>query len=482
MVLVLINFINKLGHRESFAKIPFVFLMICFLGLWNYFLNQDPYLSQENQTHLSSIAKSDVPQTESQARALLAFNKRLYTGNLSSPNASSLLFENAEECSIDRLYLKDDLEKVGEIFRLPRGQFSEAEIPPDCILYAMRSFIYSPKRTSSSYSYCGKNVGRPLRGKKTPCITKEYVYSIYNAYVDVMDCLEIPQTDLLPKLLNESGFHTNVLGGGMDAGVGQLTADAIKSVLQMGNFNGTTKSYLDYHLEEMRQSGKDSCARVLSNKDLVSAVSPKEDQRCSMIVAPANPLRNIFYTGIFYRYILLNQTGILYSKGKNYLLDNKEWIPWEENGRFKYGGYIKSNRIEEKLAQAGIKDYNMNAIKQMMITLGYNAGMKTAIIFLDNYLKARITAKMPVAPKDFDFQTEDFGIFRPLKDPTKEAARQKKVAKIMQQPFRGTFPIYLRLVQKTGTRGYLSLVASKHKILNSVVGENKCTSQNFLQF
>lgn len=449
---------------------PFVFLMLIALVSWNFFLNRDPYLSNEGQVELSSVAKKVDPD--------------LYVGSYNSNpfkgDESILAFEDPANCGKDRLYLENDIAQIGEVFRKPRSNFTEAKIPVDCILYSMKSFMYSPSSSSQAFSYCKDDKGLPSRGQKTPCLTKDYVNSVYTAYVNVMDCLAIPQTDLLPKLLNESGFHTNVLGYGMDAGVGQLTGDAIKSVLQIETFGGVKTTYLDYHKEEMRKSGKESCNQVLSNLSLISEVSPKQDQRCSLIAVPENPLRNILYTAIFYRYLLYKQTGIIYSKGENFLLSGSQWIPWNEDGNFEYGGSIKP--IEKMLVKAGLPNPNINAIKQMMITLGYNAGMNSAVILLKNYLKARTAAKLKVKASDFDFLSEDFSIFKPLKNPKAELARKTKEAQILKESFRGTFPVYLKLNQKTGTAGYLSFVAMKHKQLNAALGENKCTSQKYLQF
>lgn len=459
-------------HRYlKYGKVPLLIFIFSLFSVWSYFSNQG--YRQEGSIEFSSYDKSKVAS-------------ELYVGSYSTShsadNVEILSFEDPKTCPKDRLYLESEVENIGEIFRNPRNSFPEAKIPLDCILYSMRTFMYSPQRNSVVYSYCDDEKGNPVRGKKTACLTQNYVYPIYNAYVDVMDCLAIPQTDLIPKLLNESGFHANALGYGMDAGVGQLTGDAIRSVLQKSRFRDEYKTYLDYHLEQMRASRKPSCARVLSNKNLVSAVSPKQDQRCNMIALPGNPLRNILYTGIFYRYILLNQAGIIYSNGQNYIMNGNQWIPWNDEGTQELGGYFKSFQIHDKFVKAGLREPNMNAIKQMMITLGYNSGMQTAMIFLNNYLKARIAAKLPVKLSDFDFISEEFQIFDPVKNAKAEAERQKKVAKIMAEPFRGTFPIYLKLVQKTGTAGYLSNVAGKYKQLNSALGENKCTSPKYLQF
>ena len=64
-----------------------------------------------------------------------------------------------------------------------------------------------------------------------PCVTEEYSTAVYNAFVDVTQCLNIPQKELLPKFFNESGMHINAFGGGKDAGVGQLTEAAIVPAL-----------------------------------------------------------------------------------------------------------------------------------------------------------------------------------------------------------------------------------------------------------
>ncbi len=354
----------------------------------------------------------------------------------------------------------------------------------------MRSYMYVTRSNSQYYSYCAKDLGEPLRGKKTPCISKEYAYPVYNAYVDVMDCLAIPQTDLLPKLLNESGFHINVIGSSMDAGIGQLTAPAIDEVVKNDRYSGVKMSRLDYYIQEMRKSKKASCDRVLSKIKIINEVDPSSTNRCNLIAVPENPVRNLVYTAIFYRYMLEMQTGIKYFSGKNYIQDGDKWSLWTEESKGELGGVIGRLRIEDKLKKAGLKEYNMNNIKQMLVTYGYNAGPETAVIYLSRYLDARIDAikinkKFALKAEDMSFYGReiDFKIYTPLKKPKEEEARKAKLDLIIKEPYRGTFPVFLKEVQESGAPGYLSFVASKYNVLNKVLPkENLCTSPNYLQF
>jgi hypothetical protein len=212
------------------------------------------------------------------------------------------------------------LKKLTPIFTKARtGKDVTAEFPLSCLAYIMRKYIDASARPSRFYSFCARAQGVPVRPKKTHCATEEYATTIYNSYSDVLDCLDIPQKDLLPKLFNESGMHLNTLGGGMDAGIGQLTGPAIASVQQLAVFDGKNRTWLDVFKDEVGQSYKPSCQRVAKNPELFKKISIETSQRCALIAAPENPLKNVLYMGIFYHYMLRSQTGSRYFKGYTYI-------------------------------------------------------------------------------------------------------------------------------------------------------------------
>lgn len=392
--------------------------------------------------------------------------------------------ETVDKCTKDRLYFQTNLKKIDSLFLKTRNSKEGGEFPMSCVAYVMRSFMDSSKKPSRFYSFCNQSAGQPLRPKKTHCVTEEYVTSVYSSYVDIMNCLDIPQRDLIPKLFNESGFHINTLGAGMDAGVGQLTGPAIASVQQVANFDGKNMTWLEMFKEEISKSVKPSCQRIAKMPGLFKKISTESSQRCGLIAVPENPLKNVLYTGIFYHYMLRSQTGSRFFKGYTYVAKGDEFIVMERyNKDAVFAGYFQEYKIKERLQVLGIQKPNMQALRQMMITLGYNSGMESAFIFLDNYLEARTQRKLKLTESDFDFQAHFYSKYvRKLKDPKEDAQRIKELNVIRSAPYRMPFPIYLRVVQKTGTAGYLSSVSNKLLQLDKEMGEGLCTTPGFLKF
>jgi hypothetical protein len=323
-----------------------------------------------------------------------------------------------------------------------------------------------------------------VRPKKTHCVTEEYVTTIYNTYTDVLDCLDIPQKDLLPKLFNESGMHVNTLGSGLDAGVGQLTSPAIASVQQVASFDGKNQTWLENMKEEINKSDKPSCQRIAKNPQLFLKVSDKSQNRCVLISAPENPLKNILYTGIFYHYVLRSQIGSRYFKGYTFLPKGDEYVQLDrKNKDADFTGYFAEYKVKERIKELGIEKPNMQALKQMMVTLGYNTGMESAFIYLDKYLKFRKMRKLKLKETDFDFQTHFYTkLTKKLKDPVEEKNRVKELGIAKSAPYRLPFPIYLRLTQKSGAPGYLTAVSVRALQLDKEMGEGKCTTPGFLKF
>lgn len=392
--------------------------------------------------------------------------------------------EEASQCPPDRLYYQNALKKVDPLFSKPRtGKDVTGEFPMSCMAYIMRKYIDASTRASRFYSYCASAAGAPVRPKKTHCVTEEYVTPIYNAYSDILDCLDIPQKDLLPKLYNESGLHLNTLGGGMDAGIGQLTSPAIASVQQLAVFDGKNRTWLDMFRDEISISAKPSCQRIAKNQNLFKKISIESSQRCALIAAPENPLKNVLYMGIFYHYMLRSQTGSRYFKGYTYIPagDDFERLDHTKKDQL-FHGYFLEYKIRDRLVELGLENPNMQAVKQMMVTLGYNSGMESSFIFLDKYLKFRKMNKLKLKPTDFDFQTHfHYNLLKPSKDPAAEKQRQKDLNLAKTAPYRLPFPIFLRMTQKTGAPGYLSHVSNKFLILEKEMGEGICTTKDFLK-
>ncbi len=389
-------------------------------------------------------------------------------------------YETIDSCGNSRLYFLKGLQALPTLYTTERSSFAEAEFPSKCLLYIQKNFLFSPAEPSSYFSYCASTTGSPKRGVRTHCVLKEYTQTVYNSYVDVMDCLDIPQKDLIPKLFLESGFHVNTLGKGFDGGVGQLTDSALSAIIEVKNFSSGPQKHFDYMLAQMRKSGKSSCQRLLSQKNIFGPVTASASQRCSIIGLPENPLKNIFYTGLFYQYMLRIQTGITYTAGYSLRSDGSRAFH-DERASEDFSGYFATYNIKSRFKRLGLEP-NMNSLRQMMITSGYNAGVQSAFLFLKNYLEARELHKLPLTAQDFDFQNQDMSLFRTCGDAKEESQRQAKLASVKAVAYKFSFPIYLRLVQKTGAAGYLSFASGRGKKLNKELGEGVCTSPKYLQF
>lgn len=400
----------------------------------------------------------------------------------SSENRVELEVET--KCPKDRLYFQSLLSKIDPAFSSAREKKTVEEFPISCAGYIMRKFMDASARASRFYSYCARASGTPSRNRKTHCVTNEYAYSVYNSYVDIMDCLDIPQRDLLPKLYNESGLHINTLGSGMDAGIGQLTSPAIASVQQAANFDGRTVTWLSMFKEQISKSAKPTCQRIAKIPGLFDKVSTDASQRCALIGAPENPLKNILYTGIFYHYVLRSQTGSRYFKGYTYLPKGDDFIRFDHtNPDVDLKGYFEEYKVKQRMIELGIVRPNMQAMRQIMITLGYNSGMASAFILLDRFLQARKSRKVKLKESDFDFQTHFVSkLFRKSTDPAIEKQRLVDLNLARTAPYKLPFPIFLKLAQKTGTPGYVSAVANKLLILDKEMGEGLCTTPGFLKF
>lgn len=452
-------------------------------------------------------------------------------------------YENVATCSAGKNKNRGNIEAVLVRTAKQSPLFAEAiserskesrELPRKCVTHVMNKFGASPKALARCPG--GMNTA-PQRGGSKPCISKNLVNLTYNHFVDVAECLNIDPKDLLPKLSNESGMLINTLGGGFDAGVGQLTQPAIEDV------NRRYDSYLAQ--VEKAAAKKPSCQRVMQFKPYLKKSKDPLAFRCSLIVPPENPMKNIMYMAIYNRMNIDNLLGTKYIAGETYIDNNGQMIALTNTSSDRIvDGKFGNNKIQAKFAQLGLTDVNLSNLATMVAFNGYNAGPGTAFNMLNEYLTKRIAAQKPLTEKDFDFHnaktTTDIdgkvktvteiartfvrSAFIKKNDP--DAKMKVKRAKLLPEKIRKsyllTFPEFLIYNQNnfdssilnpqnlakvnaianptakakernkyprfavTGAPGYLSFLASKDTALrtsfeNSGADKYYCSNPNFLK-
>lgn len=334
--------------------------------------------------------------------------------------------ETVTSCGPERNYFLKTLNQLPADYRQTRQQVQRAQIPRACVSFIMQNFIDARKTKSTVYGHCSTAAGQPQRGVDgngsfMPCVTETYVNSVYNSLVDVADCLNIPIRELMPKLANESGLHINTLGPDADGGIGQLTRSALASVYMRYENIPERESTLDYYIREMSRSKKKSCQRIIAQKSAYQVDIPKgmklcqtheEDancfkpwmvqSRCEFMTAPDNPLRNTLFTGIYYRTMMTNSTGILYVAGEDMYFDEGQYVL--KRPEMDYRGFIARKGMMEKLRNLGLRNPSQDVVRQILVSFGFNGGIGTGTTLLDNYLKLREQKNMNLKPEDLDFQ------------------------------------------------------------------------------
>ena len=266
-------------------------------------------------------------------------------------------------------------------------------IPRKCVIHVMSKFNVGKKNLARCPG--GMNT-TPVRGGSKPCVSKNLVNLTYNHFTDVSECLNIDPKELLPKLSNESGLLINTLGYGWDAGVGQLTQSAIEEV----------NKHYDRYVAEMEKAAikKPSCLRVMQFKPYLKKAKDALAARCSFIAPPENPIKNIMYMAIYNRVNLDNLLGTKYIAGESFIDNDGQMIPYTGTASDRIvSGKFGNNQIQQKFAQLGIKDLNLNNLATMVAFAGYNTGPSTSFNMLNEYLDKRIAAKKVVTERDFDF-------------------------------------------------------------------------------
>lgn len=397
-----------------------------------------------------------------------------------------IAYDDEKTCAKDRLYLLPTFKKMPDWIKAVREDFPEAKIQRECTVLVMKSFFSSAQSARSQvFATCANSTGAPKRGAKIACITQDYANSVYNALVDVSDCLNMDQKDTVAKLFNESGLHINTYAMGGDTGIGQLTGDAIGAALEPYWKEGGRITVRDYYLAEVGKSTKASCQRIINYPAAFQKISTSTANRCSLINAPENPYRNLLYTALFYRTLVHNMAGIRYVAGKDYVeTENglKEVVPGED---FEPGGLIARFKMKKHLQMLGIKNPDMHALTRALVILGYNAGPSKAATYFDVYLRKRLQSKRPLKQADVDFLLT--GFLAQWKKVVGGTSKSDELASPALLAARKTshlkpIPEYLYLMQDSGAPGYLSRVAERHKELVKLTGDNRCVSENYIRF
>ncbi len=141
--------------------------------------------------------------------ALDYLNQKFYAYEI-PPN---LPVNSDSKCAADRAYYDSALQALPSVYRNIRSsawikQEAEANpnVPPPfektCMKYVMNL-------SETSHALCSDPKGMPQSGAPKPCVSPTYVNSIYNIFTDMFSCLEIPQKEMVAKMMVESSFHAN---------------------------------------------------------------------------------------------------------------------------------------------------------------------------------------------------------------------------------------------------------------------------------
>lgn len=419
--------------------------------------------------------------------AVEAYNCQCTLAGIETPNFQ---FEDFAKCDKKRQYLEKDLDKLPAVYKNERAR-SPGDFPRVCMTYIMRkNFEGVESITTNALSVCKKADGKPVHGNYPACVTEKYVNATYNYFTDVTACLGIPQRDFLPKLYLESGLHVNSINTKLyDGGLAQLTGPAIEYAKK--EFSSMKK--------DVAASTTEACMRLAPYvKDLKPAESDTA-HRCQLMTVPANPLLSIITMAAKIRQD---------TRAINNYMERPEY------------------NIIPRLEKLGLKpgDYDREQLMQMMIALGYNAGAKSAVVGLANYLSAIEASGRKLTKADFDVGGESL-IYSSVKGENAELTRApsndderwaSRVAKFKERvaalptlrvPFKPTvkevklkdakgklydsyklefkpselsYSAYMQIYQQSGAAGYLNFVARKADELNSQFKAGTCVPESYL--
>lgn len=471
----------------------------------------NPALANQEDYAIAPEAVEEIEERHTQliAQSILFANSR----GIASVDDETTSNEDLTQCGQNRQYYEKQIVKSSKIKDLlVKNSKSESKLSKKCITHIMKKFSVS----NSRFANCQKAAGAAKTPGAKPCVTENLVNLTYNSYMDVTECLNLNPKLLMPKIGYESGFFINTLGYGQDGGLGQLTRPALAEV----------NNHIERYLAEITKAAphKPSCARLLKYKTFFTKVPVGPEERCSVIGLPENPLKNILYMALLNRINMDQISGIKYVAGYDYLQNsNRELASVHNNISDELGGAFKAYGIKQKLTQLGIKKPNMHFFKEVILLIGYNTGVHTAVNLLKNYLDKRIEKKLKLTLADFDFNNtktikDDFtgeekdvvsvarsyimSSFVSPKEATNikldKAKRRKMLPKLWAEAFTKTFPEYLAYRANSyngksmdrysiyGYPGYLNLVAERNKSIReefkkSRLNPDLCSDPNFLR-
>lgn len=332
-------------------RIPayFIFVFVGLSILTAYFVNrwQSEKIPRAGNTHASVVRTlaSQIPLDISSS-GLPAL-------------ASEIQFEDPESCGESRNFLQSGLAKIPSLYRDPRAR-RPAEFPRECMTYILRKSLLSQE--NKTHSFMGQCAGKKKSQlvQVQPCVTANYVNSIYNSFGDLTTCFGIPQRDLLPLLLTEGGFQMNGMGP---------TVDFAKT------------HFADYK-NEILLSHDEACQNLTSIFKNLEPVNQRVAQQCQMILPPENPILNIFYLMIKYKQ------------------DRKEIEKSLQDPDLNVVFSLREQGLSEK-------DYDREQLIQMMTILAVRLGARGAVLSFKGYLELMASMKRKLTLTDFDFASED---------------------------------------------------------------------------
>jgi len=346
------------------------------------------------------------------------------------------------------------------------------EFPQECIRFSLDESFSSISIGEKSIFFvrCSSNQAKPIPNQPRPRYSEAEVKSLHQAFVAITDCLEVDPQLLFPKLMMESGFHTQIQSPGGDAGIGQLTSKAISDV------DDNLQAYKKMIFESSKASCRWLQGATKSRSQFWEPVLGKS--KCTLMARSNNPLKNLLYTTIFHK---LNQ---------RYVDDEFE-----------------TKNIPGLLLEAGYPGYDYTAIKKILVTLGYNTGGAVAVRNLQDYLLSRIdfinrkklefnidpATSGLVTTADFDFS---IGLrnFNERKTSIKSELilqypklSEKQLDESVQRALRNisvslySFPEWLKVWQSHGGPGYMSNLLVFSQRLDLKFGAGVCSNASQYQ-
>ena len=359
------------------------------------------------------------------------------------------------------------------ILGLFSGLNSQAnELPVECIRFSLEESFSSISvgEKSEYFVKCAGENAKPQPFQARPRYSETEIKELHRSFVAITDCLEVDAQLIFPKLMIESGFHTQIQSRGGDAGIGQLTSKAINDV----------DANMPAFKKMIFQSDKTSCRWLQSTaKARPSFWQPALGKsKCTLMDRQNNPLKNLLYTVIFHRL-------------------NQRYVESE----------FENKNLAALLQQAGYPGQDFASLKRILVILGYNTGGAVAVRNLQEFLMSRIDfiqrkkqeagadAKSVgyVTAVDFDFTRglqefsarkislrSELALQKPkLTDDQLDAQVQVLLRNISVSQY--SFPEWLKVWQSHGGPGYVSGLVGAALRLDQKFGAGICSNASAFQ-